>query len=181
MEITIKSAQELRHHRTLVVEAAKRTTRRIKSLRQRGVGLLAVIKFETVGHHPGNPATPLNVIEQVNQTFTYLVSFKAVEYLLRHKRHLAGGYRLRLGTTRGLDIESVRRNIVAAEVFATVDPKNNRKLAKDIAKVARTNARFKYVFYYCPSKIDPPRNENKKVRVIPLHDIGQRVRRRPCS
>ncbi|EHV9720282.1 hypothetical protein K1B37_001001 [Vibrio parahaemolyticus] len=68
---------------------------------------------------------------------------------------MCGGYgnyapfKVNLGTTAGLDIESLC-GLVAAEVFAAVSPTNNRKLAKDIEKVAGSNAKHKFVFMLCP-------------------------------
>jgi hypothetical protein len=45
---------------------------------------------------------------------------------------------------------------IAAEVFASVDPRNNRKLANDIEKVSRANAKYRYVLF-----------------MTPLHEAGQ--------
>lgn len=47
------------------------------------------------------------------------------------------------------DIESVCGQL-AAEVFASVTPTNNQKLRKDIVKVSKTDAAFKYAFFMCP-------------------------------
>jgi hypothetical protein len=76
-------------------------------------------------------------------------------------------FRLNLGTDSGTDVESTDGQI-AAETFASVDPRNNRKLEADIDKVARTNAVHKYVFYICPTHpggepVTAPRGRGVKV------------------
>lgn len=90
-----------------------------------------------------------NLIEQINQTFTYLASVHATRWLFQYHPD-AAPFRLHLGTAGGTDIES-RDGSIAAETFASVNPRNNRKLEKDIDKVGRTAAEHKYVFYICPS------------------------------
>ena len=86
------------------------------------------MKFTEMAWHPIDDR-PLNLIEQLNQTWTYLVTLKALPFLF--ERHpAAGGFRLNLGTASGTDIKSVVPGVVAAEVFAAVHPKNNRKLEK---------------------------------------------------
>jgi hypothetical protein len=58
-------------------------------------------------------------------------------------------FTLNLGTAAGFDIKSTS-GAIAAEVFAAVNPQNNRKLAKDIAKISTSSAWQKYVFFMCP-------------------------------
>jgi hypothetical protein len=71
----------------------------------------------------------LNLVEQINQTWTYLVSLSAVRFLF--ERHPdAGGFLLNWGTAGGTDILSFAPHRVAAEAFAVVHPANNRKLQK---------------------------------------------------
>ena len=85
------------------------------------------------------------------QTWTYLVSLKALPFLFeRHPE--AGGFRLNLGTEGGTDIESLVPDVVAAEAFAAVYPSNNGKLAKDLKKLARACPAVpaKYVFFHAP-------------------------------
>jgi hypothetical protein len=106
------------------------------------------------------------LIEQINQTFTYLASIQATRWLF--KRHSdAAPFRLNLGTTGGTDIESFDGS-VAAETFASVNPRNNSKLLADIDKVGCTAAVHKYVFYICPRDIVSeasisPRNPQVKI------------------
>lgn len=106
------------------------------------------MKVAAVGCNPLDAESPLNLIEQLNQTFTYIASARAVKILLAEHPSDAP-YKLNLGTTGGSDIES-QNGRVAAEVFAAVNTSNNQKLAKDIAKVRATSADSKYVFFMCP-------------------------------
>jgi len=113
-----------------------------------GFGLLGRIKFEPIGCDPLDPQRPLNLIEQVNQTCTYLVSLQAVRRLFELHPG-AAGFRLNLGTAPGTDIESLDGTI-AAEVFAATSPKSNRKLQRDLQKVRAVQAAHRYVFFSCP-------------------------------
>jgi hypothetical protein len=107
------------------------------------------LKFEETGCDPLDPARKLNLIEQLNQTFTYMASFKAADYLLQcHPPFTI--LMLNLGTNSGWDIESAENGGLVAEVFAAVNPRNNRKLDKDIETVAGGKVRHRYVFFMCP-------------------------------
>jgi hypothetical protein len=65
---------------------------------------------------------------------SYLASFEAVRYLLqKHPEHAP--YAVTLGTESGTDVFS-SDGAVVAELFAAVRPTNNRKLARDVEKVA---------------------------------------------
>ena len=129
--------------------------------------VLASIKFKQIGADPLE-STPLNLIEQVNQTFTYLASLEAVHYLFNeHTEHAP--FRVNLGTASGSDVESLD-GMVAAEVFSAVSPSNNRKLTKDIKKVNATDAQHRYVFYACPNRLPGETSVSNypHVRVISL-------------
>jgi predicted RNA-binding Zn-ribbon protein involved in translation (DUF1610 family) len=108
------------------------------------------IKFETIGCDPFSSQRPLNLIEQVNQTFTYLASFKAAKLLFTWHPGLID-LKLNLGTSSGTDIESDYDGGISAEVFAATSPASNDKLKKDIEKVSKSHARHKYVFFMCPN------------------------------
>ena len=109
--------------------------------------LFSKMKFGGIGFDPLNSKRGLNIIEQINQSFTYLASFYALEVLFIEYPELAP-FRLNLGTAPGSDIES---ECLAAEVFAAVAPTSNQKLKKDINKVLETNTRLKFVFFMCPN------------------------------
>jgi hypothetical protein len=95
------------------------------------MALMKALRFETVGHDPLT-GDPLNLIEQLNQTFTILVTLRAIERLIELYPN-AGGFQLALSTSSGRDIESVKPGLVAAEVFSATRPTSNQKLKKDLA------------------------------------------------
>lgn len=111
--------------------------------------LFSKMKFGGIGFDPLDSDRALNMIEQINQSFTYLASFYALEILFTEYPELAP-FRLNLGTAPGSDIESECGEL-AAEVFAAVAPTSNQKLKKDINKVIKTDARLKFVFFMCPN------------------------------
>jgi hypothetical protein len=139
---------QINAERAKVMAAATEAADYIRSTTGHGIELLRSLKFEQRGRHPLEPR-PLNVIEQVNQTFTCLVTLKAVELLFEWHPQLTK-IKLNVGTKAGSDIESLDTTF-AAEVFAAVDPKNNRKLKRDVEKVAkRVDAQHRYVFFHSP-------------------------------
>lgn len=111
--------------------------------------LFSKMKFGGIWFDPLDSDRALNIIEQINQSFTYLASFYALEILFTEYPELAP-FRLNLGTAPGSDIESECGEL-AAEVFAAVAPTSNQKLKKDINKVIKTDARLKFVFFMCPN------------------------------
>lgn len=128
--------------------ALERLRQQLQEKEGDALGAMAYIKFDRIGCDPLDADRPLNLIEQVNQTFTYMASFRAVKKLIELHPELAP-FKLNLGTAKGSDIESCC-GALAAEVFAAVNTSNNRKLASDRKKVSQTTARFKYVFLMCP-------------------------------
>lgn len=112
---------------------------------------LRILKFEEFGHRPLEPRR-LNLMEQLNQSFTYLVSLEAARWLLA-KHPMAGPIRLNLGTANGLDLESVAPGQIAAESFAATRPQSNRKLTKDLDRLHRLgpSVAHRYVFLSCPN------------------------------
>lgn len=133
-----------------VTQSAMRAMEQVAMLpKEQALRSLWSMKIERLGCDPLNADTPLNLIEQLNQSFTYVASAKAVKVLLSLHPELAP-FTLNLGTTAGSDIESLKGEGLAAEVFAAVNTKNNRKLSKDIEKVGLVNTQFKYVFFMCP-------------------------------
>ncbi len=107
------------------------------------------LKFEKMGYDPLNSERDLNFIEQLNQTFTYLASMKAAEFLFNQHPEIST-LTLNLGTASGSDIETNDCGGIAGEVFAATSPSSNNKLNKDIQKVSMTNAKYKYAFFMCP-------------------------------
>ena len=146
----IHSADDLVSIENAVEQAAVTTLQSLRGKIQESPSLatFSAMKFDKVGRHPlGNRA--LNLIEQLNQTFTILASVRATRWLLaRHPENAP--FVLNLGNRAGIDIESLDGKI-ACETFAAVTPSNNGKLAKDAAKLAALTHQWKYVFYACPA------------------------------
>ena len=50
-----------------------------------------------------------------------------------------------------LDIMSVKRDLIGAEVFAAVTPGSNKKLEKDLRKLASRDEKHRYVMFIAPT------------------------------
>lgn len=114
------------------------------------LALMRRMKFDPVGFHPIEHR-PLNLVEQINQTWTYAVAIAAArQLLLLHPE--AGGFRLAPGAHASLDLDimSTAEGLVGAETFAAVTPRNNGKLAGDLAKLAARPETHRYVFFMSP-------------------------------
>jgi hypothetical protein len=147
---TVEDIEAVQRLRMRVILAAEKAVARIRDLSE-GIPMsfLAQMKFEQSGFHPVEDRR-LNLVEQINQTFTYLVSLAAADYVLTHHPD-AASVQLNLGTTPGYDLLSPSAD-VAGEVFASVNRTNNRKLVKDVARISSATASHRYVFFYCPSE-----------------------------
>jgi hypothetical protein len=108
------------------------------------------VKFEPVGFHP-TQGYPLNLVEQINQSWTYVVALAATRHLLEMHPE-ADGYLLAPGAHAAieLDIMSEVPGLVGAETFAAVDPRNNDKLENDLTKLAVRAERHRYIFFMSP-------------------------------
>jgi len=149
---TVGSKDDLLSLRTRIEIAADRAAANLRVLVEtyEPLDVLRKMKFDECGADPLE-AHPMNMIEQLNQTFTYLASLDGVAYLLeRHADHAP--FVLNLGTRSGYDIESEDGQVVA-EVFAAVRPCNNNKLVKDSKRVHNADARHKYVFFMSPGVV----------------------------
>ena len=144
----VRSTADAEAMRAQILTGAALTAGWLRSFAGEPIELLRALRFEPVGHDPLTNE-PLNVVEQLNQTFTILVSLRAAESLIGMYPH-AGGFQLALATSSGRDIESVVPDLVAAEVFSATHPSRNQKLKKDIARLAADPARFRYVFFAAP-------------------------------
>ncbi len=169
-QIILQKADIEQHIEMLKISADKSQSKIRKILSDSNpMEFLSKIKFEKIGHDPLEPYNTLNFIEQINQTFTYLASFKATKILFKEHPGLTS-LTLNLGTAPGTDIESDLEGGIAAEVFAAVKPGNNNKLKKDIEKVSTVNAKHKYVFYLCPDSQGESYKDqmNPEVTIWPL-------------
>ncbi|WP_201611998.1 hypothetical protein [Psychrobacter immobilis] len=147
----VKDIEELKQLEQKLYESMDNTLSQISSeiTSNSSQTLFSKMKFGGIGFDPLNSNRELNMIEQINQSFTYLASFYALEVLFIEYPELAP-FRLNLGTAPGSDIESECGEL-AAEVFAAVAPTSNQKLKKDINKVLQSDAKLKFVFFMCPN------------------------------
>jgi hypothetical protein len=129
-------------------EKTQRTIKKLASCRD-AMNFLFECKFNQCGFNPLDPSIKLNFVEQLNQTFTYLATFKGAEYIFLHHQEV-NSLTLNLGTTSGTDIESQEDGGVVAEVFASVKPTNNQKLKNDINRIRKVEANYRYVFFISP-------------------------------
>jgi hypothetical protein len=152
MPLTVKNCSEIDAQIDILKESARLAVANLREL----CGLAPMdffwrVKFDQVGFHPIEPRR-INLIEQINQMWTYLAALEASRILLRN-HPTSGAMSLALGAhfAQPLDIMS-EDGKVGAEVFATVDPSNNKKLKLDTAKLfAKTRDDLRlYIFLMSP-------------------------------
>lgn len=150
-QYTVHLPEDLAPLKAILTSSAERTRSKIHAISSvpDPLILLSEFKYNDTGCDPLDPERDLNLIEQVNQTFTYWATFEAVEYLFK-KHPSIKSLTLNLGTQGGSDIGSADDGGIAAEVFATTSPQSNDKLRKDVKKVSGSTAKYKYVFFSCP-------------------------------
>lgn len=146
----IRSVEDIDRYLEQIRKAAADTHTWIAAQTEAPLDLLRRMKFETVGFHPIE-GHALNLVEQINQTWSYVVALAAARQLLLLHPDV-GGYRLAPGAYASipLDIMSEVEGRVGAETFAAVDPRNNDKLITDLAKMAARREQFRYVFFMSP-------------------------------
>jgi hypothetical protein len=150
ISLLIRSTNDADRLMEMIKESTKRALHQIARDIADPLQALKRIKFEPVGLHP-IADRPLNFIEQVNQSWTYIVALEAAKKLLELHPD-AGGFRLAPGAHASLelDIMSVEPGYVGAETFAAVHPRNNGKLRADLTKLASRPERYRYVFFMSP-------------------------------
>lgn len=151
--ITLASLEDTRALEQRVRASAAAAAAAIADLLASGdpVEAFRAMKFRRVGFDPLDPTRPANVIEQIHQTFPYLTSVRAVEYLLEHHpRHAP--YTLSFGASPGPDVVS-HDGEVAAETVAVITPKNNNKVAFDLQRMRDSTATHRYLFYYAEEDV----------------------------
>jgi hypothetical protein len=148
--LTVHTIEDAEHLIAKVREAADYAREWIIAQTGDPLELLRQIKFEPVGFHPIGHG-PLNLVEQVNQTWTFLAALAATRQLLMLHPD-AGGFRLAPGAEafQLLDIMSEKDGFVGAETFAAVSPRSNDKLKKDLDKLACRSETHRYVFFLSP-------------------------------
>ena len=147
----IRSVQDVDRYLKLIRNAAATAHAWIEGQKTSdSLDLLRRIKFDSIGVHPIE-GHALNLIEQANQTWTYVAALLAARELLTLHPE-AGGYILEPAAHAAieLDIMSEAQGLVGAETFAAVDPRNNNKLDKDVGKMAARREQHRYVFFISP-------------------------------
>ena len=146
----VRNVEDIDRYLEQVRKAATDTHAWIKAQTGDQLDLLRRMKFETIGFHPIE-GHALNLVEQINQTWSYVVALAAARQLLELHPDV-GGYQLAPGAHASipLDIMSEVEGVVGAETFAAVDPRNNCKLDADLVKMAARPEQFRYVFFMSP-------------------------------
>jgi hypothetical protein len=150
MYLTVQTIADVDRYMDQVRGSARRAQEWIAAQSDDPLDLLRRMKFDTIGFHPIEDRE-LNFVEQINQTWTFTVALAATRQLLFLHPDV-GGFRLAPGAHASLplDIMSEAEGEVGAETFAAVTPRNNGKLAADLAKMAQRHETYRYVFFMSP-------------------------------
>ena len=171
--ITLCTPSDIQDALQCIEDSAVRAQKALSALPSAPMHALHAMKFDPVGSHPLEDR-PLNIIEQVNQTFTYLVAVKAAEILMDWHPD-AKGFRLAPGAhaPKGtLDVESLEPGLVGAETFAAVRPENNQKLAKDLKKLSNRSEIHRYIFFMSPAFAKSERIPSKERDGVKVFSIS---------
>lgn len=166
--IMINSSAEAEKHIKVIEQSIDKAISNITRMVDNPKKLFYSMKFEQIGLNPLTH-TPLNIIEQINQTYTYLVSLKAAKYIFE-QLDFQGELNLNLGTASGFDIEA-RDGSIVGEVFAATSISSNQKLKKDIGRLKGLDTPAKkYIFFYTPVneevKVKKIQTSNKEVNIV---------------
>jgi hypothetical protein len=134
-----------------ILEAATSTVRAILDFSaDDALAALYRLKFDQIGFHPVDHR-PLNVVEQINQTWTFVTALEAARLLLKWHPE-AGPLLLAPGAhaSQPLDIMSEAPGLIGAETFAALAPENNKKIARDLVKMANRPEKYRYIFFMSP-------------------------------
>ena len=145
---TIRTTADAEEMHSQILQGAANTAKWLRTFEGNPMAMLRQLRFDPIGCDPLT-GQPLNIVEQLNQTFTILVSLRAVECLIEMHPE-AEGFRVALGTCQGRDVESLKPGLVSAEVFSATSPNSNQKLKKDLARLAVDSAEHRYIFFACP-------------------------------
>lgn len=161
--------QRIREH---VHAAAATAVGQLSSLAGEPLEVLHTLRFTEFGMHP-TETRKLNFIEQLNQTFSVLVTLTAAESVFeRIEGH--GGLQLNLGTSSGRDVCGVSPDVIEVETIAAVSPSNNYKLKKDINRLQKSAAEYRWIFYYAPNaRIDIWEERGITIRSLRLEEMLQ--------
>lgn len=151
MFLEVSTTEDVDRYMEIIRTSAALAHDWIAAFRGDPVELLRELKYSPVGRHPIEDR-PLNLVEQINQTWTYAVALEATRKLIELHPD-AGGFKVAPGAHMSipLDIMSVEEGLVGAETFATVHPRNNGKLVSDRTKLSSRPELHRYVFFASPA------------------------------
>lgn len=145
--MVIESIKQVEELKLKMYKSANDTVEQLRTLIEThsALELLFKMKFEKIGYEPIE-GTTLNIIEQINQTFSDLVAINALEDLLT--RYPEKRFITHLGVEAGFDIEAEDGTVVA-ECFAVTIASSNGKLKKDSEKlINKAPHQKKYIYFY---------------------------------
>jgi hypothetical protein len=101
--MVVRNIEDVDRYLGLIRDAAAKIHAWIAAQTGDPLDLLRRMKFETAGFHPIQ-GHALNVVEQINRTWTYVVALAAARHLLEmHKE--AGGFVLAPGAHAAIDLD----------------------------------------------------------------------------
>lgn len=170
-KVLFYSKEQIENYREKIVNTTNNHINELL-LSGKGIDFLRKVKFEQCGYDPLFEHKT-NFIEQVNQTFTYLVCLDAVEYLLYKYSNMR--FNVNFGVESGYDVESEDGTIIC-ECFAATTPDSNDKLKSDTLKVyCNSDAIHKYVIFYAKypkvKQVENIRAKYKGINIIVLDKI----------
>lgn len=177
-QIVIVNPKEIRMYENRIMA---NTRIAVASLQEQLLGLegldaLRLMKFTKCG---GDPFTGehLNLVEQINQTFTYLVCLEAVRVLMERHPDKDAQYVVSFGSKNGFNVMT-RDGGIVCDCFAAARPDLHGQLIREVRKVnGCAGARYKYVVYYTaeskPALLARIRLKYPDVVVIPLDGLGE--------
>ena len=177
-QIVIVNPKEIRMYENRIMSNTRIAIASLQEqlMRLEGIEALRLMKFTKCG---GDPFTGehLNLVEQINQTFTYLVCLEAVRVLMERHPDRDIQYVVSFGSKNGFDVMS-RDGSIVCDCFAAVKPDRHGQLIRQVRKVSGCmEAKYKYVVFYTvekkPALLQRIKLKYPDVVVIPLEGLGE--------
>jgi hypothetical protein len=151
ISIRIANAEDVNQWLNTIVRSAENTLRAFQELVQDPMEALYRMKFDKIGFHPVDHR-PLNLVEQINQTWTFVTALRAARALLEW-HPTAGALLLAPGAhaSQPLDIMSEMPGLIGAETFAATTPESNTKIGRDLRKMSLRPESHRYIFFMSPA------------------------------
>lgn len=172
MPLIVNRTQDIDQYIASIHQSSTRAVTALIALANNPNHLFWEMKFRQMGRHPIEDR-PLNLVEQINQTWTFVTALEATRILL--KEFHAQTFLLSPGAHAALRFDIMNSNEdICAETFAAVTPDNNNKLERDIAKLekAPSSIAHRYVFFISPANPNTERLENRERAGIKIWSIA---------